>query len=82
MVVMRAMADRASQIDAVYASVANLINADPLEIAIVENATVGWAMAFYAIDFKADDRILTVEAEYVSNYIAYLHMAREERRFN
>ncbi|MBL4601900.1 MAG: aminotransferase class V-fold PLP-dependent enzyme [Emcibacteraceae bacterium] len=73
-----AMADRASQIDAVYASVAKLINADPSEIAIVENATVGWAMAFYAIDFKAGDRILTVEAEYVSNYIAYLHMAREK----
>jgi len=54
--------------------VAKLIDASPAEIAIVENATVGWAMAFYAINFKPGDRILNVEAEYVSNYLAYLHL--------
>lgn len=73
-----AMADKAEEIEAVYTSVATLINASSDEIAIVENATVGWAMAFYAIDFKPGDRILTVEAEYVSNYIAYLHMAEQK----
>ncbi len=73
-----AMAHAKDKIDAVYASIAKLVRADPAEIAIVENATVGWAMAFYAIDFKSGDRILTVEAEYVSNYIAYLHMARDK----
>ena len=73
-----AAAKMSEQIDAVYSSTAKLINAKPSEIAIVENATVGWAMAFYAIDFKPGDRILTVEAEYVSNYIAYIHMAREK----
>ncbi len=73
-----AAAHRKPEIDAVYSSVAKLINADPSEIAIVENATVGWAMAFYAIDFAPGDRILTVEAEYVSNYVAYLHMVREK----
>tara|TARA_R110002096_G_scaffold435770_1_gene662532 strand:- start:3606 stop:4790 length:1185 start_codon:yes stop_codon:yes gene_type:complete len=73
-----AMAQRKSEIDGVYGSVAKLIGASADEIAIVENATVGWAMAFYAIDFKPGDRILTVEAEYVSNFIAYLHMARDK----
>ena len=73
-----ARAHRTKNIDGVYNSVAKLIGANADEIAIVENATVGWAMAFYAIDFKAGDRILTVEAEYVSNFIAYLHMAREK----
>ncbi len=71
-----AMAKMADKIADVYASVAKLINADDSEIAIVENATVGWAMAFYAIDFKKGDRILTVEAEYASNYLAYLHVAK------
>jgi selenocysteine lyase/cysteine desulfurase len=73
-----AMAERKKEIADVYVSIAELIGANANEIAIVENATIGWAMAFYAIDFKPGDRILTVEAEYISNYMAYLHMARDK----
>lgn len=73
-----ALAKSQEKIENVYNSVARMINADPSEIAIVENATVGWAMGFYAINFKAGDRILTVEAEYVSNFIAYLHLSKEK----
>ena len=47
------------RIEAVYDSVARLINCGRDEIAIVENATVGWMMAFYSIPFKRGDRILT-----------------------
>uniref|UniRef100_UPI00261F9F33 aminotransferase class V-fold PLP-dependent enzyme n=1 Tax=uncultured Kiloniella sp. TaxID=1133091 RepID=UPI00261F9F33 len=65
-------------IEAVYDSVARLINCHRDEVAVVENATVGWAMAFYAIPFQAGDRILTVEAEYASNYVAYLQIAKEK----
>ncbi len=65
------------RIDAVYDSVARLINCRREEVAIVENASVGWMMAFYSIPFKAGDRILTAEAEYASNYLAYLQIARE-----
>ncbi|MDC1089964.1 aminotransferase class V-fold PLP-dependent enzyme [Pseudemcibacter sp.] len=73
-----ALAMSQDKLENVYKSVAKMINATPEEIAIVENATVGWAMGFYAIDFKPGDRILTVEAEYVSNFIAYLHMEKEK----
>jgi selenocysteine lyase/cysteine desulfurase len=65
------------QIEAVYDSVARLLNCQRDEVAIVENATVGWMMAFYSIPFEPGDRILTAEAEYASNYLAYLQVARE-----
>jgi selenocysteine lyase/cysteine desulfurase len=68
---------RFDQLEAVYASVARLINCQCDEVAIVENATVGWMMAFYAIPFEPGDRILTAEAEYASNYLAYLQLARD-----
>ncbi len=72
-----AAADREQQrLDGVYDSVAALLNADRDEIALVENATVGWQMAFYAFSWLPGDRILTGRAEYAANYVAYLQTAR------
>lgn len=72
-----AAADRESnRLDAVYGSVARLLNASPDEIALMENATVAWQMAFYALPLRAGDRILTAEAEYAANYVAFLQVAR------
>ncbi|PIS99652.1 aminotransferase class V [Bradyrhizobium nitroreducens] len=72
-----AAADRESdRLDAVYGSVARLLNAAPDEIALVENATVAWQMAFYSLAFRKGDRILTAEAEYAANYVAFLQVAK------
>lgn len=72
-----AAADReADRLGAVYGSVARLINAAPDEIALVENATVAWQMAFYSLPFRQGDRILTAEAEYAANYVAFLQVAK------
>lgn len=72
-----AAADReAARLEAVYGSVARLLNAAIDEIALVENATVAWQMAFYALPFRQGDRILTAEAEYAANYVAFLQVAR------
>jgi cysteine desulfurase/selenocysteine lyase len=60
-----------------YGSVARLIGTDPSEIAITENATRGWDMAFYGIRFRPGDRVLTSASEYGSNAIAFLHAARD-----
>ena len=69
-----AKAQENARIEQVYASMARLIGAEGIEIALVENATVAWQHAFFAQDLKEGDRILTAEAEYAANYIAYLQM--------
>lgn len=72
-----AAADRESaRLEAVYGSVARLLNTAPDEIALTENATVAWQMAFYALPLRAGDRILTAEAEYAANYVAFLQVAK------
>jgi selenocysteine lyase/cysteine desulfurase len=64
------------RLDAVYDSVARLIGADRDEIAITENATVAWQLAFYSLAFKPGDRILTARCEYGANYVAFLQVAK------
>jgi cysteine desulfurase/selenocysteine lyase len=59
-----------------YGAIASLINCKSNEVAFVGNATVGWSGAFYGLanTLKPGDRILTAQAEYSSNYIAYLQI--------
>jgi selenocysteine lyase/cysteine desulfurase len=70
-------AERAqAEVQGVYASIARLLNCAPGEVALVESATRAWDMAFYALPFAPGERILTSRAEYASNYIALLQVAR------
>jgi cysteine desulfurase / selenocysteine lyase len=62
------------RIEAVYISIAKMLNALPDEIAYVENATRGWDMGVYAIPFQRGDRVLTTSWEYASNLVALLHI--------
>jgi selenocysteine lyase/cysteine desulfurase len=71
-------ADRAeAAMEHTYDAAAQLINCQRDEIAIVENATRAWDMAFYSVPLRPGDRILTAMAEYASNYIAYLQVTQK-----
>lgn len=59
-----------------YESVAKLIGADRSNVAIVENATVAASQALSSFDFKRGDTILTTNADYSSNQIMMLNLAR------
>jgi selenocysteine lyase/cysteine desulfurase len=70
-------ADRvADELAGVYGSVARLLRCAPEEIALQENATRAWEMAFYSLRFAPGDRIVTAANEYASNYIAFLQVAQ------
>ncbi len=64
-------------IEAFYAQTARLLKCRPAEVAFIENATRAWDMAFYSLRFAAGDRILTSVSEYVSNFIAFLQIAKK-----
>ena len=75
-----AAAHEAERLGNVYHSVARLINCSTEEVALLENATMAWDMAFYSFvisrNLQPGDKILTVNAEYAANYVAYLQMQK------
>lgn len=71
-----AAAARRQEIEHAYDAVAALLGARREEIALVENATRAWDMAFYSLPLGAGDRILTSTSEYASNVIPFLQVAR------
>jgi selenocysteine lyase/cysteine desulfurase len=72
-----AAAQAHAAVEHVYDAAATLLGCRRDEIALVENATRAWDMAFYAVPLGPGDRILTAVAEYASNYIAFLQVARK-----
>jgi cysteine desulfurase/selenocysteine lyase len=71
-----AAALRLPALEQIYDLAAGLVGADRDEIALVDSGTRAWHSAVYGIPLRPGDRILTCNAEYASNYIALLHMAK------
>ena len=66
------------ELESTYPAVASLIGARPHQIALTENATRAWDMAFYGLPLSKGDRVLTCQSEYASNYLAYLQVSRRQ----
>ena len=64
------------QLDNVYVSIAKLINAKKDEIALVENASAAWSLAFKGLSFQKGDVVITSEMEYVTNLLGLLEFQK------
>lgn len=60
------------QVDAMYASAAQLLGCDAGDLGVVESATRAWSSALSAIQFAPGDKLITAESEYVSNAMGLL----------
>ncbi len=69
---------RQDNLQAVYASAAKLIGAEVDEIAVTENATRAWDMAFLLHPFQSWGPHSDCQASYASNFIAFLQTARNK----
>ncbi len=63
---------------AAYSNVAQLLGANPRNVAVVENSTVAFFQALAAFDFRPGDVIVTTRNDYISNQLAYLSLARRQ----
>lgn len=72
-----AAAEQSTELDNVYGAIGRLINARLDEIAVIENATRAWDMAFYSLPLRAGDVVLTSTTEYAGNYIPYLQLKQQ-----
>lgn len=66
----------APQVARTYAALAELIGADPDEIALLDSATRAWDMAMHSLPIEPQDRILISRSEYGSNAIALLQLQK------
>ena len=67
---------QAGPIREAYAAVGRLLGAEARNIAIVQNSTVAFHQAISAFDLGPGDGILTSLADYASNQITFLSLAR------
>ncbi|HUR94030.1 MAG TPA: aminotransferase class V-fold PLP-dependent enzyme [Gemmatimonadales bacterium] len=67
---------RAAELDAVSEDLGRLLGGRGRNIALSQNSTTAFAAALGAFDFASGDVILTSRADYASNQIMYLSLAR------
>lgn len=71
-----AAADEQPAIVAAYEALARLLGTRTRNVAVVENATVGFAQAMSSFAFEPGDVIVTSRNDYISNQLLYLSLQR------
>jgi len=61
------------KLENVYSLIADFIHAEKEEIALVENASSAWGIAFHGIQWNPGDEIIVSEMEYSTNLIGFLN---------
>ena len=67
---------RSDALHQVYVALARLLGAEPKNVALTQNSTLAFAQALSALDPGPGDLLLTSQADYASNQIMYLSLAR------
>ena len=67
-----------SELDKIYLHAAELINSQPDEIALTENASVAFVKALFGISYQKGDVILTSEIEYGNNFLNFLKLKEQK----
>ena len=62
-----------AQLDHTHQLIAQLIHANSDEIALTENASAAWDIAFNGLSFQPGDEVIVSEMEYVSNVLGLLN---------
>ncbi|GAA4628986.1 aminotransferase class V-fold PLP-dependent enzyme [Actinoallomurus vinaceus] len=71
-----ASAAQADRVADFYAAIADLLGADPRNIAFSGSATHAYTKALSAIEFRTGDVILTTRNDFISNQIAFLALRK------
>src|SRR3990172_2301842 len=71
-----AAASAAGAVERAYADIAALVGAEPRNVAVTASATAAFAGALAAFDFAPGDVIVTTQADYISNQLMFLSLAR------
>jgi cysteine desulfurase / selenocysteine lyase len=61
----------------VYEAVAELLGGTASQVALTDSATRSFDMLFYSIDLQPGDRIITIQTEFATNYLGFLHRSKQ-----
>ncbi len=61
-------------ISLIYKHLAQMLNAQPSEIALLQSASLAWLKVFFSIPFRKGDKVLVSRADYITNYLSYLQV--------